>query len=123
MEVLKTALALFPGRRDWASFSVPDPGPESTVRTLYAARLKTLRTGLDLEFWGEGFLRYQVRRMVGILLEVGHGRKKLEDVRFLLDRPTPGAPIQTAPAIGLCLEKVYYGRVPFQAPRSRAGRR
>jgi tRNA U38,U39,U40 pseudouridine synthase TruA len=60
--------------------------------------------------------------MVGILLEVGRQRRTLDDIRRLLDHPTPGASIQTAPATGLSLEKVYYSRVPFVSRRS-PGRR
>ncbi len=118
MDAVATALTLLPGCRDWASFTVTSPTPASTVRTLYAAHMKPRPSGLDLEFVGEGFLRYQVRRMVGVLLEVGRGRKTLDDVRRLLDHPTPGASIQTAPAAGLCLEKVYYGRAPLVSRRS-----
>lgn len=118
MEALTTALNLLPGCRDWASFTVTKPAPGSTVRTLYSVRMKTRRSGLDLEFMGGGFLRYQVRRMVGVLLEVGRRRKTLDDVRRLLDHPTPGASIQTAPARGLCLEKVYYSRMPLVSFRS-----
>ncbi len=123
MEALTTALNLLPGCRDWASFTVTKPASGSTVRTLYAVRMRTRRSGIDLEFVGEGFLRYQVRRMVGVLLEVGRRRKTLDDLRRLLDHPTPGASIQTAPAAGLCLEKVYYRRVPlgsFQSPSRRS---
>ena len=122
MKALTNALNLLPGTRDWASFTVTNPGPGSTVRTLYAARMTTRRSGLDLQFVGDGFLRYQVRRMVGILLEVGRQRRTLDDIRRLLDYPTPGASIQTAPATGLSLEKVYYSRVPFVSRRS-PGRR
>jgi len=118
LDALTTALNLLPGCRDWASFTVTNPASDSTVRTLYAARMTTRPSGLDLEFVGEGFLRYQVRRMVGVLLEVGCRRKTLDDVRCLVDHPTPGASIQTAPAGGLCLEKVYYGRVPLVARQS-----
>jgi tRNA pseudouridine38-40 synthase len=108
IEATVTALSLLQGTRDWASFTVPDPGPQSTIRTLYEARLIPRRFGAELRFIGDGFLRYQVRRMVGAVLEVGRGRRDLDSLRRLLDHPTPGASIHTAPAAGLCLEKVYY---------------
>ena len=108
LDAVARALALLPGTRDWASFTVRNPGPGPTVRTLFAARWKPHRFGANLEFVGDGFLRYQVRRMVGAALEIGRGRKSFEDLRLLLDRPTPGASIQTAPPEGLSLEKVYY---------------
>ena len=105
---LSAALGLLPGRHDWASVTVPDPATGSTIRTLFRARYRSRHDGFDLDFLGDGFLRYQVRRMVGALLEVGSGERRVDDLRDLLDRPRPGAPIRTAPAVGLCLEHVYY---------------
>lgn len=107
-EDFAAALELLPGRRDWASFTVPEPGTVSTVRSLFRVRCRARRGGIDLEFLGDGFLRYQIRRLVGALLEVGSGARQLEDLLGLLNRPHPGAPIRTAPAAGLCLEHVYY---------------
>ena len=101
-----------PVTRDWASFTVPDPGPDSTVRTLYRARLVPRGSGMNFEFIGDGFLRYQVRRMVGAVVEVGRHRRSADTFRDLLRRPEPGAPIHTAPATGLCLEKVFYRTTP-----------
>ena len=106
------ALDLFGGRHDWASFTVRNPGAESTTRTLFRVRLRHLREGIDLDFFGEGFLRYQVRRMVGALLEVGLGERSVDDLRNLISNPRPGAHIRTAPAHGLCLEHVYYRSCP-----------
>lgn len=106
------AVRLLPGRHDWASFTVPEPGSGATVRTLFHVRLNPCRCGFDLEFVGEGFLRYQVRRMVGALLEVGWGKRDTDDLRKLIEHPEPGSPIRTAPAPGLCLERVYYRRSP-----------
>ncbi len=110
---LAAAARLLVGKHDWASFTVPDPGFESTVRDIFQVRLQRRREGFDLEFIGSGFLRYQVRRMVGALLEIGWGRRTVEDFHNLIEHPRPGAPIQTAPASGLTLERVYYRRSPL----------
>jgi len=107
-EALATAARLLEGRHDMASFTVTDPSQGPTVRFLHSVRARHSRTGLTLAFLGDGFLRYQVRRMVGALLEVGWGRRSVEDLRRLLIEPTPGAHLWTAPAIGLTLEKVLY---------------
>ncbi len=109
----ETAARLLVGKHDWASFTVPNPGRESTVREIFRVRLQPRREGIDLEFVGNGFLRYQVRRMVGALLEIGWGRRTVGDLRTLIEHPQPGAPIQTAPAVGLTLERVYYRRSPL----------
>ncbi len=101
-----------PGRRDWASFTVPYAHGRSTVRTIYRVQPVWRRSGLDLHVFGEGFLRYQVRRMVGALLDVGRGRLTIKDIEDLLESPTPGAPLYTTPARGLTLERVYYRASP-----------
>ena len=64
--------------------------------------------GFDVE--GNGFLRHQVRNMVGTLVEVGQGKRRPESMRALLrsrDRRQAGP---TAPAAGLCLMSVRYRR-------------
>jgi tRNA pseudouridine38-40 synthase len=111
-ESLSAALDLLAGRHDWASFTVPNPGTETTTRTLFRVRIHRRHEGIDFDFFGEGFLRYQVRRMVGALIEVGSGQRDLGDLKNLIDSPQPGARIRTAPAHGLCLEHVYYRRCP-----------
>lgn len=108
LDAFLEALALFPGRHDMASFTVPDPGPPSTVRTLYGVECRRRESGLDIHMIGSGFLRYQVRRMIGAALDVAGGRRDLAWLSELLYHPTPGAPIHTAPAEGLTLERVHY---------------
>jgi len=120
MESFSRALSLLKGTRDWASFTVPDPGPQSTVRTVFRALMRVRRNGVDLEFVGSGFLRYQVRRMVGAVLEIGRQQRSLESLVRLLNCPTPGAPIRTAPAGGLSLEKVFYRRTSVLSRRPRS---
>ena len=87
---LARAASVLVGRHDFASFTVPDAAAEPTVRTLYRIRLDRRRAGIDLHFVGDGFLRYQVRRMVAALLEVGRGRLTAVELRRLLDEPFPG---------------------------------
>lgn len=122
----ESAVGLLIGRHDWASFTVPNPESGSTVRTIFQVSLRPHKWGIDLHFVGDGFLRYQVRRMVGAALEVGQGRRGIGDLQGLIERPQPGAPIHTAPATGLTLDRVFYrksaqldpGLFPFSEPPS-----
>lgn len=68
-------------------------------------------TGLMyLEIEADSFLHHMVRALVGTMVEVGEGKRSLESFRLLLD----GAPRKeaglTAPARGLFLWDVKYGR-------------
>jgi len=61
-----------------------------------------------ITFVGTGFMRYMVRNMVGLLIEIGEGKRKPEDVLEILkseDRTLAG---KTAPACGLYLRNVFY---------------
>ena len=107
-DALNACAVSLPGRGNWASFTVPEAARRTSVRTIHRTDVVWRRSGLELHFFGDGFLRYQVRRMVGALLEVGRGRMTVGAFNTLLDSPTPGAPIPTAPARGLTLERVYY---------------
>jgi len=109
-EALEAACRLLPGRRDWSSFTVPDAARRGAVRTVFRIACRWRSNGLDLGFFGDGFLRYQVRRMVGALLAIGAGRMTMDELSTLLESPSPGAPLPTAPARGLTLERVYYRR-------------
>ena len=97
------------GRHDFAAFCGSGSAVKTTVRTI--SRLDLARRGDTIRFdvEGDGFLRHQVRNVVGTLIELGQGRRSLATVRDLLqsrDRRQAGA---TAPAAGLCLMKVHYG--------------
>jgi tRNA pseudouridine38-40 synthase len=105
---LEAAIRLLPGHHDMASFTVPDATDGPTSRTLFDVRCRRRQSGLDLDFLGDGFLRYQVRRMVGALLEVARHRLTVAEFGQLLHRPRAGASLPTAPARGLTLEHVYY---------------
>jgi tRNA pseudouridine38-40 synthase len=108
LDQFENAVRILVGRHDWASFTVVNPERESTVRTISRVSCRHRRSGVDIDFLGDGFLRYQVRRMVGAALEVGQGRRRLGDFRALIEHLQPGAPIQTAPAAGLTLHRVFY---------------
>ena len=53
-----------------------------------------------------GFMRYQVRHMVGVLLEVGRENWSLEDIKETLENPPEDTVKFIAPAAGLRLHKL-----------------
>lgn len=79
------------------------------MRTITEARLTAPRPGLiAFVFTADGFLTHMVRNLVGTLLAVGRGRigpERITEVLVTGDRRLAGP---TAPASGLCLERVVY---------------
>jgi tRNA pseudouridine38-40 synthase len=94
------------GRHDFSPFGAVHRQPIRTVR-----RVRVRRAGpqVTIDIAADAFLRSMVRRIVAVLVEVGHGRLKEEAVAEALAsgrQPLNGA---TAPAKGLCLRRVVFG--------------
>src|SRR5262249_26216759 len=96
------------GAHDFTVFTVADCETKTFTRTITDLRIEREGELLKLFFTGDGFLRYQVRTMVGALVAANRGRLKVNSVSELIksrDRTLIGAP---APARGLTLMKVEY---------------
>ncbi|HYR28945.1 MAG TPA: tRNA pseudouridine(38-40) synthase TruA [Thermoanaerobaculia bacterium] len=62
------------GTHDFSAFTVTEPEVESTVRTITAIDVARDGDAIHITVSADGFLRYQVRRIAGSLIEVGKGR-------------------------------------------------
>ena len=100
----------FLGTQDFAAFQNAGTPVSSTVRTLTSIGPEPgmLRQEIVWRLRGDGFLKQMVRNIMGCLTAVGRGALLPSDVpRLLADRDRSLAP-ETAPAWGLCLERVHY---------------
>jgi tRNA pseudouridine38-40 synthase len=93
--------------RDWSAFCGPVPDGYSTVRMLTCCLVRRDDDAITVEMEASGFLPHQVRRTVGALERVGHGRLSAERFAALIDGP-PGSAGPTAPPQGLTLVVVRY---------------
>jgi tRNA pseudouridine38-40 synthase len=108
---MRRAAALLVGRHDFRAFAaVNGSAREDTVREL--RRLDVVWRGQRITITAEsdGFLYKMVRSIVGILIAVGEGKLTEADVRGILRSRTRTAAVQTAPARGLFLTRVFYRR-------------
>jgi len=112
---LKHDAKILEGKHDFRSFTAAgsDTGPRqgeklSTVRTV--RKLNVTRKGdfiyFDIE--ADGFLYKMVRNIVGTLLESASGRRPAGEVARILRARNRTRAGTTAPARGLCLERVVY---------------
>ncbi len=110
LAAMQKAAAAFVGRHDFVSFAAnPNRELESTVRRIYSFEVRKAGPRYTFIVRGNGFLYKQVRSMVGFLIAVGKGNEPPSAVRELLQAKTPRtARVETAPARGLSLWKVFY---------------
>jgi tRNA pseudouridine38-40 synthase len=106
-EMMRNAAAALVGSHDFRSFTVADPKVTSTVRRIEKIELGRDGERIEIVFEGDGFLRYMIRRMAGLLIEIGSGRLDPAYTSTTLE-PLFAEARWTAPAEGLTLERVVY---------------
>ncbi|MDO9280603.1 MAG: tRNA pseudouridine(38-40) synthase TruA [Pseudomonadota bacterium] len=107
-EQVRATLDVLRGTHDFTAFRASTCNNPKTVRTIERAEHLVRGQEHHLEFEGGGFLRYQVRIMVGTAIEVGLGRRSLDDVRAALATGKRALAGRTAPPDGLYLVEVRY---------------
>lgn len=101
------ALALV-GKHDFSSFRASGCGSAHPNRRVRAVQVFRVGDEVRLVVDGEAFLRHQVRIMAGALVEVGLKRKPPSWMSEVLRARDRSAGARTAPAHGLCLERVHF---------------
>jgi tRNA pseudouridine38-40 synthase len=103
---LRDAAPRFVGEHDFASFTRPGHGRESTVRTVLRCDVSRRGPLIVVGVEGTGFLWNMVRIMVGTLIEVGMGVHEPGDIDTMLAAKDRRAAGYTAPPHGLYLQWV-----------------
>ena len=107
IEKMKEAIKYFEGMHNFRAFTKVEE-EKDFVRTIFKTNIEKDDDKIIITFEGNGFLRYMVRNMVGLLIEIGSLKRNSSDVQKImdsLDRTKAGI---TAPAEGLYLKDVYY---------------
>jgi len=104
------------GLHDFSAFAQADPKKPDESTKVKVEAVEVLEQGSDIfiRIQGSHFLWKMVRRIVGVLVEVGRGKLTVADVARIMAASGASVAEFTAPPSGLSLEKVTYG-VP--APR------
>ena len=105
---MKKAIKYFKGTHDFTSFVSAEDKKEDKVRTIYNVSIKNNDDIVSIRFKGNGFLKYQVRNMVGALIKVGENKIKPIDIKYMIEKKDRRKASICAPANGLTLIKVEY---------------
>ena len=111
---MKQASRLFIGRHDFALLSQRREDDQSTIVAVDRVEMRTEGELVLLRIVASHFLWKMVRRIAGMLVEVGRGTAEIDEIRRLLGAHRSSGPIteqaasHTAPPSGLFLEQVLY---------------
>ena len=108
VDLFNQALQKFVGKHNYQDFTSKEEDENGFVREIYEIKVKQNSDYVTVKFVGNGFMRYQIRNMVGAAINIANGK---EDVSFIdkhLDKENREIISYKAPASGLYLVKVIY---------------
>ncbi len=108
VKAMQDAIKYFIGVHDFKAFTPSKDKRNSYVREIYDAKISKSKDILIFTFRGNGFIKYQVRNMVGLLIQIGLGKKDKSSLKEILEGKNRNAGYRTAHPEGLYLIKVKY---------------
>lgn len=111
IEAMKEGIKYLIGTHDYRAFVTESKDIENCTRTIIKATIeedKQDKNKYIITFTGTGFMRYQVRNMVGLLIRIGENKKQPIEVKKILESKSRKKNGYTAKAEGLYLEDVKY---------------
>lgn len=105
---MQSAAKLFLGMHDFISFTDDDHEEKSTKVLIEDIQLKEDGKLILVRIVGSHFLWKMVRRMIGVLVEIGRGKLTEQDLKRFLNSKSNDPAKYTAPPSGLFLEQVIY---------------
>lgn len=108
-KLFKQAIKLFEGEHNFINFTSKEEDKDNFQRTIYHADVIDRADELEVVFVGSGFMRYQIRFMVGTAVEVAMKKEPIEYVENKLNNTNIRSivPYKGQPQ-GLVLVKVTY---------------
>lgn len=107
IKIIKKASKYLIGTHDFKSFTSDDE-KENYIRTINYIRIKKEDTKVIIYINANGFLKYMVRNIIGLFLEINEGKKRITDIQEILEKKDRQALGLKALPNGLYLNIVSY---------------
>ena len=109
IDLLKEALKLFEGEHNYQDFTSKEEDEGNFIRTIYSIDVIKDNDLIKIVFEGNGFMRYQIRNMVGAAIAVANKKEDISFINYHLgDKKVREIIAYKAPAVGLYLVDVKY---------------
>ena len=114
IEKMKKAATDLLGTHDFTSFAASGGQIKNKVRTMYYVNVAKNEQSNEIvfDFICSGFLYNMVRILVAMLLEIGRGKRPVNDIPRVISAKDREQVRETAPASGLFLYHVFYENIP-----------
>ena len=110
VDKMKKEIKSFIGKHDFKPFVSDESVKENYEREIYDAYIKQENDKVIFYFIGNGFMKYQVRNMVGVLFKIGKNKLDLGIVDKIFKDHSLAKCITTIKREGLYLENIEYNK-------------
>ncbi|UKL14164.1 tRNA pseudouridine(38-40) synthase TruA [Dissulfurimicrobium hydrothermale] len=115
-DAVRQALAFLTGEHDFSAFKASGCSAKTSIRRIFSVDFKQISIefppagGIHYIFTiaASGFLRYMVRNIVGVLVMIGTGKIRPDEMKRIISSKDRSMAGPTAPPQGLYLEEVTY---------------
>ncbi len=108
IDSMKVAIKDLIGIHDFKSFTPNKDKRNNYIREIYEASIDIEKDKICFTFKGNGFIKYQIRNMVGYLIKIGEGKKDINSIPLVLKGKNRSLASITAHSEGLWLVEVEY---------------
>ena len=105
---MEHACPLLYGSHDFSAFAAASTTVKDRNRKVFLSRLQKRGHRFIYQVEADGFLHHMVRNIAGTLLQIGAGKRPLEDMTTILDSRDRRQAGPTAAAHGLYLVRIWY---------------
>jgi len=105
---MNEAIKYIKGEHDFKFLSSNEIKEKNTIRIMYDANIKTKGDYLEISLTSNGFLKYMVRIIVGILIQIGLEKYEVIDMKNILEGNCKKNYKKIAPPEGLYLKNVKF---------------
>lgn len=105
--LLKKACKLIKGKHNFKSFT-SDNTKENYIRTIDYIKIKKDKNYIYIYIKAKGFLRYMIRIIIGLLLEINEDKKKISDINEIFKSEDRKVNAATISSVGLYLNKIIF---------------
>ena len=119
IDIMKKACKLFEGEHNFSSYTARLQENTQFIRTIASCEIRPNeilqanffpKKSFALHVNGKGFMRYQIRMMMGALIQLGRGELKLLDIEESLKENSSIQLTFVAPGSGLLLNQLHFGQ-------------
>ncbi len=110
IELLKDGAKYLIGKHDFTSLTTGDSRDNDNVREITSIEIEEINGVVVINVYGDGFLKYMVRNIIGLLLAVSEGKIEAKQVAEVVDKKKREQDIlfKCVPGCGLYLMNVRY---------------